>query len=124
MQITTSHPRARARSIADRTRGDTVLDARESQSGAAFRQMVARVCGGVTDALKNGASESDVDNLLGIGFERELILEVQKRQPTVGSTAVGLFLNVIPYGSILSGAKDLYALANDGESWFGVIGMK
>lgn len=95
---------------------DTVLDVRESASGLAFREMVARVCNGVTDAVRNGASEGDIENLMALGFEQELIREVQKRQPTRGATALGLLLNLLPYGSILSVGKDLYALANEGES--------
>jgi hypothetical protein len=101
---------------------DKVLEARESAAGVAFRQMIARVCAGVSAAIQDGANDADISDLIGIGFEGELIQEVQKRRATVGFTALGLISNAIPFGALISGAKDLLALAQEGESWFGIVG--
>ena len=42
---------------------------------------------------------------------KELIAEVQKRQPTVGSTAFGLLLNVVPFGNLVDSGRELLTLA-------------
>jgi hypothetical protein len=55
---------------------DEIIDARESQAGIAFREMVARVCATVTKAVADGADESDIDHLVLVGITKELIAEL------------------------------------------------
>jgi|GEM_PF-2037356 len=103
---------------------DQVLEVRESPAGMDFRQMVRRVCTNVKAAIASGATEPDIDNLIGIQIVKELIAEVQKRRPTVGSTAFGLLLNVIPFGNLVDSGKELLTLATEHDSWFGIVGLK
>lgn len=102
---------------------DKILEVRESDAGVSFRRMVSRIAEIAKAAIEAGESEHDLHSHIHRQIQFELIREIEARQTTPFSTAVGLLLNVIPYGGIAGGARDLISLGAENESWFSVLKM-
>jgi hypothetical protein len=93
----------------------------ESDAGNDFRRMIERTTGQVNSAIRERASPMDVDHLVATIFSQELVHEVVSRRNSVAGTSVKLLLNIVPYGSLISGASDLTSMGRDVASWISLL---
>ena len=83
----------------------------DSEVGNDFRRMIERISLQFRDVLAAGGSTDEIMHLVGKLFSLELLNEVRRRRSNLGKFGVDVLLNLVPYGSLLSGIKTLPKVA-------------
>ncbi len=98
---------------------EKVLDLRNKPAAQEFRDMLARVRGGVLAELPNLRSEADVRALTTELFFQELADEVaQQSSKTLGGVAFNLLLNLVPiFGPFIGATNEAARYIESRQSW-------
>ncbi|MFH1852753.1 MAG: hypothetical protein ABIA75_10440 [Candidatus Neomarinimicrobiota bacterium] len=100
---------------------EKVHELRQSIIGKDFRRMISDISIRVYNEMFNLKNVNDLANLINQEFSKELINEVQMRMKTQSEIVLNSAINMIPYGSVISVAKDINDFLNDKTSWVSLL---
>ncbi len=100
---------------------DEVCKIRESAAGRDYREMIGRLGQQVVEMTHGGLDQEAAEQEAWKLVSHELVEELTKRRPGVGSLAFDVLLNLVPYGGVFGTAESTADLVSAKRSWISLL---